>query len=54
MQVRFVETLHGVGLKVLGFTATNAAEWLALEALGLDGIYTDDVPFGVHNQASIP
>ena len=50
----FVEALHGWGLKALGFTATNLSEWLFLESLGLDGIYTNDVPLGVENQAPIP
>jgi glycerophosphoryl diester phosphodiesterase len=50
----FVGALHAFGLKAFGFTATNPAEWFFLEALGLDGIYTDDVPFGVANQAPIP
>lgn len=50
----FVELLHGRGLKVFGFTATDATEWFFLESLGLDGIYTDDVPFGVQHQAPIP
>jgi glycerophosphoryl diester phosphodiesterase len=50
----FVHTLHGFGLKALGFTATNLAEWSFLESLGLDGIYTNDIPLGVENQAPIP
>ena len=50
----FVEALHDLGLKALGFTATSPAEWFFLESLGLDGIYTDDVPFGVQHQAPIP
>lgn len=50
----FVNLLHGFGLKVFGFTANNAAEWFFLQSLGLDGIYTNDVPFGVENQAQIP
>jgi glycerophosphoryl diester phosphodiesterase len=50
----FVNAVHGVGLKALGFTATNAAEWDFLESLGLDGIYTNDVPFGAEHQAPIP
>lgn len=50
----FIGALHALGLKVFGFTATNAAEWFFLESLGLDGIYTDDVPLGVENQAAIP
>ena len=50
----FVDALHDHGLKALGFTATNPTEWFFLESLGLDGIYTDDVPFGVQHQAPIP
>ena len=50
----FVDALHGFGLKAFGFTATNPDEWLFLQSLGLDGIYTDDVPFGVQHQAPIP
>lgn len=50
----FVDLLHDLGLKVLGFTANDSAEWLILESLGVDGIYTNDVPFGVENQAQIP
>ena len=50
----FVDTLHALGLKVIGFTATSPEEWLFLESVGLDGIYTDDVPFGVAHQAPIP
>jgi glycerophosphoryl diester phosphodiesterase len=46
----FVDRLHGCGLKVLGFTATDATEWFFLQSLGLDGIYTNDVPLGVENQ----
>ncbi len=50
----FVDALHGFGLKALGFTATNPAEWFFLQSLGLDGVYTDDIPFGVEHQAPIP
>jgi glycerophosphoryl diester phosphodiesterase len=45
---------HAFGLKVLGFTATKPAEWFFLQSLGLDGIYADDVPFGVAHEAPIP
>jgi tRNA(Ile)-lysidine synthase TilS/MesJ len=39
---------------VLGFTANDAAEWFFLQSLRVDGIYTNDVPFGVENQAPLP
>ena len=49
-----VDLLHGVGLKVFGFTANDAADWYFLQALGVDGIYANDVPFGVEHQATLP
>ena len=49
----FVDALHASGLKALGFTAETADEWFFLESLGLDGIYTNDIPLGVANQAPI-
>jgi glycerophosphoryl diester phosphodiesterase len=49
-----VDGLHALGFKVLGFTATTEAEWHVLESLGVDGIYTNDVPLGVSLQAPIP
>lgn len=49
-----VAVLHGAGFKVLGFTALDANDWTFLEALGVDGIYTNDVPLGVSRQAPIP
>jgi glycerophosphoryl diester phosphodiesterase len=45
---------HARGLKVFGFTATTPDEWSLLESLDVDGIYTDDVPFGERSQATIP
>jgi glycerophosphoryl diester phosphodiesterase len=50
----FVDTLHRFGLKAFGFTATNPDEWFFLQSHGLDGVYTDDIPFGVEHQAPIP
>ena len=50
----FVQTLHGLGFKVLGFTVNDEAEWRFLESLGVDGIYTNDVPLGVQLQAPLP
>jgi glycerophosphoryl diester phosphodiesterase len=34
---------HARGLSVFGFTAETSRQWQWLRALGLDGIYTDDV-----------
>ena len=50
----FVEFMHAQSLKVFGFTVGTEAEWLFFEALGVDGIYTNDVPLGILNQAPIP
>ena len=50
----FVEALQGFGLKVFGFTANDAEDWFLLESLGVDGIYVNDVPFGVAHQAPMP
>lgn len=50
----FVDALHAFGLEGLGFTATSPIEWFFLQALGLDGVYVNDVPFGVEHQAPIP
>ena len=49
-----VDTLHAAGLKVFGFTANTVKDWKFLESLGVDGIYTNDVPLGVSRQAPIP
>ena len=49
-----VHVLHSVDLKVFGWTANNAAEWHFLQSLGVDGIYTNDIPLGVDLQAPIP
>ncbi len=51
---QFVALMHTLGLKVFGFTATNRCEWRFLESLGVDGIYTNDIPLGVRKQAPIP
>ena len=48
-----VQALQAHGLEVFGFTATTPAEWLFLESLGVDGIYTNDVVFGVLHQAPL-
>lgn len=49
-----VDELRGFGLKVFGFTAGDETEWDFLESLGVDGIYTNDIPLGVARQAEIP
>jgi glycerophosphoryl diester phosphodiesterase len=50
----FVDALHASGFKALGFTARTADDWEFLASLGVDGIYTNDVPFGVAHEAPIP
>jgi glycerophosphoryl diester phosphodiesterase len=49
-----VDALQANGLKVLGFTANSVKDWKFLDSLGVDGIYTNDVPMGVKRQAPIP
>jgi glycerophosphoryl diester phosphodiesterase len=49
-----VEGMHAAGLKVFGFTANSESDWDVLEALGVDGIYTNDVSMGVRRQPTIP
>jgi glycerophosphoryl diester phosphodiesterase len=49
-----VPGLHALGVKVFGFTVNNLNEWTFLESLDVDGIYTNDIPLGLHEQAPIP
>lgn len=37
----YVAALHAVGRKVYAFTADDPAEWVTLEASGVDGVITD-------------
>ena len=39
--------LQSTGLSVWSFTVADEAGWLFLSALGIDGIFVDDVPLGV-------
>jgi glycerophosphoryl diester phosphodiesterase len=50
----YVDAVHALGLKALGYTATTPQEWFFLKSLGVDGIYVKDIPFGVANEAPIP
>ena len=52
MGTSLVESVQARGFKTFGFTATTPEEWFVLGALGLDGIYMNDVPFGVRYQAA--
>jgi glycerophosphoryl diester phosphodiesterase len=49
-----VPALHTVGLEVFGFTVNNDEEWTFLESLGVDGIYTNDIPLGLAREPAIP
>jgi len=51
---QLVELLHRVSLEVFGYTADDEEEWRLLKLLGVDAIYTNDVPLGVELQATIP
>lgn len=50
----YVDAVHALGLKTLGYTATTPQEWFFLQSLGVDGIYVKDVLFGIANEAPIP
>jgi glycerophosphoryl diester phosphodiesterase len=54
MGTPLIEAVQARGFKAFGFTATTPEEWFVLGALGLDGIYMNDVPFGVRYQAAPP
>ena len=49
-----VKALQANGLKVFGFTANSVKDWQFLDSLGVDAIYTNDVPMGVKRQTTIP
>jgi glycerophosphoryl diester phosphodiesterase len=49
-----VAALHAFGLKVFGWTVTEPFEWFFLEGIGVDGIYVNDVPFGVAPRHRFP
>ena len=49
-----VSALHGLDVKVFGFTVNRPDEWAFLESLDVDGIYTNDISLGLHEQAPIP
>jgi glycerophosphoryl diester phosphodiesterase len=49
-----VQALHAAGFAVFGFTVNSGTEWDFLASLGVDGIYTNDVPMGVTRQAPLP
>jgi glycerophosphoryl diester phosphodiesterase len=51
MGTTFVGPVQRLGLKVFGFTANNEEEWLFMQGLGVDGIYTNDVELCRHRPA---
>ncbi|MCU7844037.1 MAG: glycerophosphodiester phosphodiesterase [Candidatus Thiodiazotropha sp. (ex Monitilora ramsayi)] len=42
-----IAQLHQIGQRAMVYTVNDEAEWLLLATLGVDGIYTDDVPMGL-------
>lgn len=42
-----VAQLHGFGMKTLVYTVNTPAEWMHFSSIGLDGIYTDNIPMGL-------
>lgn len=45
-----IEQLKTMGMIVTSYTVETQAQWLFLEGLGIDGIFTNDVPMGVSLQ----
>jgi glycerophosphoryl diester phosphodiesterase len=42
-----VSALKDFGLSIWSFTVADKAGWECLSALGIDGIFIDDVPLGI-------
>lgn len=42
-----VDAFHSFGLPVMVYTLNTADEWFFVEAMGVDGIFTDDIPLGL-------
>jgi glycerophosphoryl diester phosphodiesterase len=45
-----VAQLQMMGITVTGYTVDQDEQWLFLESLGVDGIFTNDIPRGVSLQ----
>ncbi|MFO7579349.1 MAG: glycerophosphodiester phosphodiesterase [Nitrosomonas halophila] len=43
----FVNQLHALGFAVTAFTVDTEPEWMFLSAIGIDGIYTNNIPMGL-------
>ncbi|MBI3771735.1 MAG: glycerophosphodiester phosphodiesterase [Gammaproteobacteria bacterium] len=42
-----IAQLHNIGISSIAYTVNSAQEWLFLSTLGIDGIYTDNIPMGL-------
>ncbi len=42
-----VAELHSHGFNVTTYTVDNESEWLFMSTIGIDGIYTNNIPMGV-------
>ncbi|HEY5602317.1 MAG TPA: glycerophosphodiester phosphodiesterase [Gammaproteobacteria bacterium] len=42
-----VAQLHALGFNVTAYTVDTEAEWLFMSAIGIDAIYTNDIPLGL-------
>jgi glycerophosphoryl diester phosphodiesterase len=42
-----IDQLHLLGLNVTTYTVDTEAEWLFMTAIGVDAIYTNDIPMGL-------
>ena len=47
-----VALLHSFGFGTQVFTVNNAAEWAFVTSLGVQGVYTNDIPLGASLQAA--
>jgi len=46
--------LHALGFNVTTYTVDTEAEWLFMSAIGIDGIYTNNIPMGLMLEGSAP
>ena len=49
-----VGQLHSLGFNVTTYTVDTESEWLFMSTIGIDGIYTNNIPLGLSLQGSAP
>lgn len=50
----FVALLHQYGFNVTAYTVDTEPEWLFMSSIGIDGIYTNNIPMGLSLEGSAP